>query len=228
MGTFPRSVLFSDWRLLHQIDEDLRILSEFHRVDLPFHLQHVERARRVEIIMQKTKRHPASWWELAERLYVDPWLSWFVQRQGAYRQALDGPARESILNDVRAKLYVVIIRNAGNYHRRGDHTANWQGFVIRQVPTLAKRAARVANPHVRERPNGGDVEFISQSSKFSAAWFERSSASFVHGKLRDSKHLSTEKVRLDATGQIAHRVARCFRESHTELQPVRPNHYQND
>jgi RNA polymerase sigma factor (sigma-70 family) len=175
--------LYRDWNVLHRIDQDLQRLAGEYGLPLEDATDvrsSQRRAKQVEEIMRENGRRPApipiswqvpvsdgrllrrrrrapipiSWQELAERLFADRWLAGYVQSLGWYQAAPRDDTREEILRCVQARLYFVVVRNSGDWYRKGNHAQDWKGYV--NVRQIAKRRARDAGSHHGGWGCGGD------------------------------------------------------------------------
>lgn len=128
--------LCRDWDLLQRIDQDLRDLAQRYGLpleDVPDVLSGGEqtkatqrRTEQVNKILQdkrgRGERDPISWQELALGMnFGGGWLAWFVKSRKLCRALPDDRERQDVLTDVVAKLYFVILRNVGKWHRLGNH-----------------------------------------------------------------------------------------------------------
>jgi len=150
--------LYRDWMLLQLVDDELRgLLERYDMTEMPTDDQ--ARAQLVDRLLEALPRWPAAWTELLRRLYTDAQTDQSIAL-AARKYARDDATREAVVSAVKAKLVVVSIRNARNWHEKGNHAKDWKGFVLRHIPQLVQRASK----EVRGIPTSATVEQADNSS----------------------------------------------------------------
>jgi hypothetical protein len=150
-----------DWDLLRRVAEDLAKMFAELRIVVPAGITSQDWAELVQEAIRRwsAERRPPmpAMIELEELLFVDGWpdepyrsnryrwlcgFIWLQMKKRAwYERARKKKAVLEVHKDMVVRTVTLVITNAHNWWTKGDHTEDWQGWMILTIPTLLDRLA---------------------------------------------------------------------------------------